>query len=193
MPSLHLETPSTFDHPSAQDHPSPDNHLSHDSDIAESPFKLSPIRFSHKSPTRRIASSDYEDHVLPSRSQHTSSPKSHRRRTQRTVSFRDPDSDDSEDGDEGSDEDNRLDGDGDEDLVNDITARRRKFRQDEIDEVKNLFHEFQEEKLKPCAKRLGCTVTRLMRIGRWKLNTPGRRQRGNPWNAYLNHLKGMWC
>ncbi|KAF9507285.1 hypothetical protein BS47DRAFT_1366746 [Hydnum rufescens UP504] len=52
-----------------------------------------------------------------------------------------------------------------------------------------MFHQFEETKVKPCAQRLGCTVTRLMRIGKWSLNTSERRQRGNPWNAYLNLLK----
>ncbi|KAF9511882.1 hypothetical protein BS47DRAFT_1363523 [Hydnum rufescens UP504] len=99
------------------------------------------------------------------------------------VSF-DDSLDDCNEDDDHSDEDGK---DGDD--TADIQHRRCKFQNDEIDEVVETFHQFEETKVKPCAQHLGCTVTCLMRIGKWSLNMSECRQHGNPWNAYLNLLK----
>jgi hypothetical protein len=141
----------------------------HDSEESGPDWQPSPVRFSRKTCPRLSPSSDEEDTSLQDHAHHG-----------RKVSFDDSDSD------EGlSDQDDH------EGLADDIQHRRRKLRNDEIDEVVEMFREFEETKVKPCAERLGCTVTRLMRVGKWALNTPERRLGGNPWNAYLKNLKGL--
>ncbi|KAF9508411.1 hypothetical protein BS47DRAFT_1365952 [Hydnum rufescens UP504] len=99
------------------------------------------------------------------------------------VSF-DDSLDDCNEDDDHSDEDGE---DGDD--TADIQRRRCKFWNDEIDEVVEMFCQFEETKVKPCAQCLGCTVTCLMRIGKWSLNMSEHQQCGNPWNVYLNLLK----
>ena len=169
-------SPSTFEqHPDAQD-VWLDNSPAHSVEDSED-FQPSPVRFTCKSRTGHLPSTgDEDDQISPNHSQHTSSPKRHRP-TKHHVSFYREDSTCShdEDGDEDADDEDDPLVDGRGGSVDDIKSRRHKFRNEEIDEVVNMFNKFQEEKLKPCAKCLGCTISRLMRIGKWALNTPERR------------------
>jgi hypothetical protein len=165
---------------------------SDDSESDDDQYQPSRSQFSRK--TRTCSpSAGVIDLTSPNHSQRTSSPTcSLHGQAPESFSRKDSDDDDDEDSDQGGDGDDGDSVDGNEDPTDNIESRRHKFRNDEIDEVVNMFQEFQEEKLKPCAKRLGCTVSRLMRIGKWELKTPERRLGGNPWNAYLNHLKGVF-
>ncbi|KAF9518059.1 hypothetical protein BS47DRAFT_1389255 [Hydnum rufescens UP504] len=129
-------------------------------------------------------SGGHRDHDSDESNPGWQSPPSQSQKSQcQTVSF-DDSLDDCDEDDDHSDEDGE---DGDD--TADIQCRRRKFWNDEMDEVVEMFRQFEETKVKPCAQRLGCTVTHLMRIGKWSLNTSECQQRGNPWNAYLNLLK----
>jgi hypothetical protein len=148
-------------------------HQDYDSEGSEPDWQPSPIRF-RKFHQRLPPSSDEDDDTMP------------RKQSQpRQVPFDDSDGNDDEDSEDGEDRDDTAG------LADDIQRRRRKFRNDELDDILEMFRQFEETKVKPCAERLGCTVTRLMRIGKWTLSTPERRQRGNPWNGYLNLLKGL--
>ncbi|KAF9509263.1 hypothetical protein BS47DRAFT_1365376 [Hydnum rufescens UP504] len=129
-------------------------------------------------------SGGHRDHDSDESNPGWQSPPSRSQKSQcQTVSFDDSLDDCNEDHDH-SDEDSK---DGDD--TADIQRRRRKFQNDEINEVVEMFRQFEETKVKPCAQCLGCTITCLMRIGKWLLNTSERRQRRNPWNVYLNLLK----
>jgi hypothetical protein len=112
----------------------------------------SPVRFSRKT-VRYVPSEDAVNLMSP------------------TCKDRDDSDDEDRDGGDGEDGDSV---DGDDDLLNDIEAQRHKFQNSKIEEVENMFHKFQEEQLKPCAKCLGCTVSHLMQIGKWSLHTPER-------------------
>ncbi|KAF9517090.1 hypothetical protein BS47DRAFT_1436068 [Hydnum rufescens UP504] len=108
----------------------------------------------------------HRDHDSDESNPDWQSPPSQSQKSQcQTVSF-DDSLDDCDEDDDHSDEDSE---DGDD--TGDIQCQRHKFQNDKIDEVVEMFHQFEEMKVKPCAQHLGCTVTRLMRIGKWLLNT----------------------
>lgn len=141
------------------------------SEDSDSDVQPSPRRFSRKA--RRLPSSDEEDHASTGRP------------WQGARSVSPADDDGNHDGFEES-INSVVDGNS-----ADIEFSRRKLRNEEIEEVKEMFRDFMENKLKPCSSRLGRSVSQLMKIGNWELSTPERRHGSNAWNAFLKDLKGL--
>ena len=145
----------------------------HGSEDNEPPF---PTRLSRNSSPLQLPTSDKVRLMCQNQSR-------------RKVSFPNSDGDDDDEASDNDSDEESEDGGDIGGSAETIEHRRRKFHNEEIDEVEKMFHKFKETKVKPCAECLGCTVLHLMKIGKWALNTLECQPKGNSWNAYLSHLK----